>query len=193
MSHGHAPPPSSAGHTWSLCLLLWGVGAGGQLPVALAARIPRFASRASPWTQHSTFRTNFGYFANPAPAGVLIFMPAIMEINWQDITEAIPAFISVLGMAFTHNIAYGEPPRAPQPHTPPTPLSSGLQWPHRTAARQSPWDVFLGFVYAPAPMGWLGRSSAAPPSPSMPWPCAATPLHASPPTLLRPLPRRDNA
>ncbi|PNH13010.1 Adenine/guanine permease AZG1 [Tetrabaena socialis] len=39
--------------------------------------------------------------------GVLIFMPAILEINWNDLTEAIPAFVAILGMPFTHNIAYG--------------------------------------------------------------------------------------
>lgn len=39
--------------------------------------------------------------------GVLIFMPSIMEINWHDLTEAIPALVAILGMPFTHNIAYG--------------------------------------------------------------------------------------
>lgn len=39
--------------------------------------------------------------------GVLIFMPAIMEIKWHDLTEAIPALVAILGMPFTHNIAYG--------------------------------------------------------------------------------------
>ncbi|KAG2495504.1 hypothetical protein HYH03_006448 [Edaphochlamys debaryana] len=42
-----------------------------------------------------------------ALVGVLIFMPAILEINWHDITDAIPAFLTILGMPFTHNIAYG--------------------------------------------------------------------------------------
>eukprot|EP00198_Chlamydomonas_reinhardtii_P009149 XP_001698486.1 xanthine/uracil/vitamin C permease [Chlamydomonas reinhardtii] len=39
--------------------------------------------------------------------GVLIFMPSVFEINWHDITDAIPAFVTMLGMPFTHNIAYG--------------------------------------------------------------------------------------
>jgi hypothetical protein len=39
--------------------------------------------------------------------GVLIFMNSVLEIEWNDLTEAIPALITILGMPFTHNIAYG--------------------------------------------------------------------------------------
>lgn len=40
--------------------------------------------------------------------GLLIFMTSITDINWHDMTEAIPAYATILGMPFTHNIAYGE-------------------------------------------------------------------------------------
>ena len=39
--------------------------------------------------------------------GVLIFMSAIAEVRWGDLSEAIPAFITIIGMPFTSNIAYG--------------------------------------------------------------------------------------
>lgn len=39
--------------------------------------------------------------------GVLIFMSSIMDIDWLDITEALPAYACILGMPFTSNIAYG--------------------------------------------------------------------------------------
>ncbi|KAK9805952.1 hypothetical protein WJX73_008142 [Symbiochloris irregularis] len=39
--------------------------------------------------------------------GVLIFMSSVQEIPWQDITEAGPAFITIIVMATTNNIAYG--------------------------------------------------------------------------------------
>lgn len=39
--------------------------------------------------------------------GVVIFMSAITEVDWSDLTEAIPAVTTILGMPFTHNIAYG--------------------------------------------------------------------------------------
>jgi AGZA family xanthine/uracil permease-like MFS transporter len=39
--------------------------------------------------------------------GILIFMESILEINWLDLTEAAPAFMTIIGMPFTSNIAYG--------------------------------------------------------------------------------------
>lgn len=39
--------------------------------------------------------------------GILIFMEGILEINWLDITDAAPAFVTILMMPFTNNIAYG--------------------------------------------------------------------------------------
>eukprot|EP00271_Cylindrocystis_brebissonii_P015900 TRINITY_DN38970_c0_g1_i1.p1 TRINITY_DN38970_c0_g1~~TRINITY_DN38970_c0_g1_i1.p1 ORF type:complete len:509 (+),score=100.40 TRINITY_DN38970_c0_g1_i1:140-1666(+) len=56
-------------------------------------------------------------FAGPIPdiaegpilviIGVLIFNDAITEIDWKDLTEAIPAFITMIVQPFTNNIAYG--------------------------------------------------------------------------------------
>ncbi|KAK9830128.1 hypothetical protein WJX72_009909 [[Myrmecia] bisecta] len=39
--------------------------------------------------------------------GVLIFMSAVFEINWEDLTDAGPAFITIIIMPTTNNIAYG--------------------------------------------------------------------------------------
>lgn len=39
--------------------------------------------------------------------GLLIFISAIMDIDWSDLTEAMPAYATILGMPLTHNIAYG--------------------------------------------------------------------------------------
>eukprot|EP00897_Mesotaenium_endlicherianum_P005733 jgi/Mesen1/5188/ME000258S04286 len=56
-------------------------------------------------------------FAGPIPdiatgpvlviIGVLIFNDAVVEIDWRDLTEAIPAFITMIVQPFTNNIAYG--------------------------------------------------------------------------------------
>lgn len=34
-------------------------------------------------------------------------MESIAEINWADLTDAVPAFTTILAMPFTNNIAYG--------------------------------------------------------------------------------------
>ena len=39
--------------------------------------------------------------------GVLIFNDAVTEIDWKDLTEAVPAFITMIVQPFTNNIAYG--------------------------------------------------------------------------------------
>jgi len=39
--------------------------------------------------------------------GALIFMESIWDIKWLDITDALPAFTTIVSMPFTHNIAYG--------------------------------------------------------------------------------------
>eukprot|EP00775_Hariotina_reticulata_P004113 gene4113-4359_t len=39
--------------------------------------------------------------------GAVIFMESILEINFHDMTDALPAFTTILAMPFTHNIAYG--------------------------------------------------------------------------------------
>ncbi|GAQ79544.1 xanthine uracil vitamin c permease [Klebsormidium nitens] len=39
--------------------------------------------------------------------GVLIFNESIIEIEWKDLTEAIPAFLTIIVQPFTSNIAYG--------------------------------------------------------------------------------------
>ncbi|KAF8071270.1 AZG1 [Scenedesmus sp. PABB004] len=39
--------------------------------------------------------------------GAMIFMESIMEIEWTDMTDALPAFTTIIAMPFTHNIAYG--------------------------------------------------------------------------------------
>eukprot|EP00898_Chlorokybus_atmophyticus_P000922 jgi/Chlat1/1830/Chrsp14S02224 len=56
-------------------------------------------------------------FAGPIPdiatgpilmlIGVVIFLESVIEINWMDLTEAIPAFLTIITMPFTNNIAYG--------------------------------------------------------------------------------------
>ena len=35
-------------------------------------------------------------------------MESIWDIKWLDITDALPAFTTIVSMPFTHNIAYGE-------------------------------------------------------------------------------------
>ncbi|MCX6034925.1 MAG: hypothetical protein NTV38_08110, partial [Chloroflexi bacterium] len=45
-----------------------------------------------------------------APALIIVgamMMRAIREIEWDDITEALPAFLAMTGMAFTFSIATG--------------------------------------------------------------------------------------
>jgi adenine/guanine/hypoxanthine permease len=34
-------------------------------------------------------------------------MESVLEINWGDMTDALPAFTTIMAMPFTHNIAYG--------------------------------------------------------------------------------------
>lgn len=34
-------------------------------------------------------------------------MSSVTEINWADITDAVPAFTTIMAMPFTSNIAYG--------------------------------------------------------------------------------------
>lgn len=56
-------------------------------------------------------------FAGPIPniaegpvlviIGVLIFNDLIVEIDWRDFSEAIPAFLCIIVQPFTNNIAYG--------------------------------------------------------------------------------------
>jgi AGZA family xanthine/uracil permease-like MFS transporter len=56
-------------------------------------------------------------FAGPIPniaegpvlviIGVLIFNDSVVEIEWADLTEAIPAFLCIIVQPFTNNIAYG--------------------------------------------------------------------------------------
>lgn len=56
-------------------------------------------------------------FAGPIPdiatgpilviIGVLIFNDAVVEIDWRDLSEAMPAFVTMIIQPFTNNIAYG--------------------------------------------------------------------------------------
>eukprot|EP00850_Spirogloea_muscicola_P011040 SM000067S20317 [mRNA] locus=s67:310511:313684:+ [translate_table: standard] len=56
-------------------------------------------------------------FAGPIPdialgpilviVGVLIFNDAIVQLDWKDLTEAVPAFLAIIVQPFTNNIAYG--------------------------------------------------------------------------------------
>lgn len=39
--------------------------------------------------------------------GVVIFMSAVYEVDWKSLDNAIPAYMTMLVMPFTHNIAYG--------------------------------------------------------------------------------------
>ncbi|KIZ07632.1 putative MFS transporter, AGZA family, xanthine/uracil permease [Monoraphidium neglectum] len=39
--------------------------------------------------------------------GAIIFMESIMQIDWDDITESIPSFATIVSMFSTNNIAYG--------------------------------------------------------------------------------------
>ena len=34
-------------------------------------------------------------------------MSSVYEVNWKNTKDAIPAFMTMLVMPFTHNIAYG--------------------------------------------------------------------------------------
>jgi hypothetical protein len=40
--------------------------------------------------------------------GAVIFLESIHDIAWSDLTDAVPAFTTIMAMPFTHNIAYGE-------------------------------------------------------------------------------------
>lgn len=46
--------------------------------------------------------------------GAVIFLESVTEIHWSDLTDAVPAFTTILAMPFTHNIAYGRLPKAEQ-------------------------------------------------------------------------------
>jgi adenine/guanine/hypoxanthine permease len=39
--------------------------------------------------------------------GVIIFSSAVYDVNWKQMDDAIPAYMTMLVMPFTHNIAYG--------------------------------------------------------------------------------------
>ncbi|WIA12239.1 hypothetical protein OEZ85_012305 [Tetradesmus obliquus] len=39
--------------------------------------------------------------------GAVIFLESIHDITWSDMTDAVPAFTTIMAMPFTHNIAYG--------------------------------------------------------------------------------------
>ncbi len=47
-------------------------------------------------------------------AGVVIFMSSVTEIDWLDITEALPAFVTVVSMPMTNNSKWRSP-HMPQP------------------------------------------------------------------------------
>jgi AGZA family xanthine/uracil permease-like MFS transporter len=80
---------------------------GGGFPVANAER---FASFAGPVATGIVAGANF--IAFPITAGALVIvgylmMRTVREIPWDDMEEAFPAYLTIVGIPLTYNISYG--------------------------------------------------------------------------------------